>query len=92
MDRPSPEKKLMQARGLRGNSNSEIRSTKQIQSTKSLMFETKPQGLEFWSFEFGTLEIVSDFVLRISDFRTDLQLIAIKKRGGEVPVPFHYRQ
>jgi hypothetical protein len=68
MDRPSPEKKLMQARGLRGNSNSEIRSTKQIQSTKSLMFETKPQGPLFWAFEFGSLGIVSNFVFRISDF------------------------
>ena len=29
----------------------------------------KPIGPWFWSFEFGSLQIVSDFVLRISDFQ-----------------------
>ncbi len=29
----------------------------------------KPSGSRFWSFEFGSLDIVSDFVLRISDFQ-----------------------
>jgi len=31
--------------------------------------ELKPSGLPFLLFEFGTLGIVSNFVLRISDFR-----------------------
>jgi hypothetical protein len=29
----------------------------------------KPNEVRFWSFEFGSLDIVSDFVLRISDFK-----------------------
>src|SRR5512136_2331215 len=33
------------------------------------MFKTKPSVPRFWSFEFGSLNIVSDFVLRASDFR-----------------------
>jgi hypothetical protein len=76
----------------RSNSNLEIRNSKQSQNINAPMFKTKLSGSPLWSFEFGSLGIVSDFVLRISDFRTDLQLIAIKKRDGEVPVPFQYRQ
>jgi hypothetical protein len=33
------------------------------------MFKTRPADPEFWSFEIGTLDIVSDFVLGILDFR-----------------------
>jgi hypothetical protein len=52
------------------NSNIEIRNSKQIQSTNAPMFKTETQrGPWFWSFEFGSLGIVSDFVLRISDFQ-----------------------
>ena len=29
----------------------------------------KPGVSRFWSFEFGSLDVVSDFVLRISDFQ-----------------------
>jgi len=51
------------------NSKLEIRSTKQIQNTNAAMFKTEKRWeSQFWSFEFGTLDIVSDFVLRFSDF------------------------
>jgi hypothetical protein len=50
------------------NPNLEIRNSKQIQNTNAPMLKTRAQRPWFWSFEFGSLEIVSDFVLRISDF------------------------
>jgi len=49
------------------NSNPEIRISKQIQNTNAPMLKTETQHPTFCSFEFGLLDIVSDFVLRISD-------------------------
>jgi hypothetical protein len=48
-------------------SKSEIRNkfkTPRLQCSKQ-----KTRGLQFWSFEFGSLDIVSDFVLWILDFQ-----------------------
>jgi hypothetical protein len=43
---------------------------KDFQNTNAPMFKTKTRpGPWFWSFEFGSLNIVWDFVLRISDFQ-----------------------
>jgi len=44
----------------------EIRNTKQIQNSNAQIFKTDIQKT-FWSFEFGLLDIVSDFDIRISD-------------------------
>src|SRR4030042_1062845 len=52
------------------NPNIEIRNSKQIQNTNAPMFKTQTRREPwFWSFEFGSFDIVSDFVLRISDFQ-----------------------
>jgi len=49
------------------SSKSEIRNKFKIQMLQCS--KQKPTGSRFWSFEFGSLDIVSDFVLRISDFQ-----------------------
>jgi hypothetical protein len=78
------------------NSNIEIRNSKQLQNTNAPMSKTERRlGVKFWSFEFGTLDIVSDFVLRISDFQLlrksqrnlDLRFYAfsVTKRGKRGP-------
>ena len=52
------------------NSNLEILNSKQIQDTNTPLFQTETQEPEFWSIEFGVLETVSDFVIRISNFHS----------------------
>ena len=56
-----------------GLGRDQIRITKSeipIQNTNAPMYKTATRrGPRFWSFEFGSLGIVSDFVLRISDFQ-----------------------
>ena len=48
-------------------SKSEIRNKFKAQMLQCS--KQKPSVPRFWSFEFGSLDIVSDFVLRISDFQ-----------------------
>ena len=45
----------------------EIRNKLKIQKLQCP--KQKAGVVKFWSFEFGTLDIISDFVLRISDFQ-----------------------
>ena len=59
------------------NPKHEIRNSKQSQMTKFQMFQTR----EFRDFEFRKFEFVSDFDIRISDFKYHTRTVPQQARG-----------
>jgi len=63
--------------GANGNPNIEFRNSKQIRNSNFQMIQTMDDMFLwqlFWTFEFWSFGIVSDFVLRISNLQSVMKL------------------